>query len=161
MPEYSVASIPWKTLLLPIKIRVSARFYETREFVLSENTSISETGGDIAFVVPMDFVGDASTDMYLGHTNYDRGETFPFRPTSAGPIDVGTYWRYDDLSHYVRLVTELWCDGWFLARGSEGFGQGHSGSEFVHVLTAPSACEIRTLPHSEVGRYRLTITYAH
>jgi len=158
MSENAVITIPPKTLLLPIKIRVSARFYETQEFILSENTSVFEDGGHIAFVVLMKFVGDSSTDSYV--KTWPSGEIYPFRTRSAGQIEIGTYWHYDDPSHYVRMITELWCDGSRVALGGEGFGLQHTGVVLSHAVTGPSACEVR-IPHTEVYRYRLTVTYPH
>jgi hypothetical protein len=158
MSENAIMAIPPNTLLLPIKIRVSARFYETREFILSENTSVFEDGGHISFVILMKFVGDSSTDSYV-KTNSDSGIHL-FRTRSAGSIEIGTYWQYDDPSHYVRLITELWCDGSRIALGGEAFGLQHIGAVLSHAVTGPSRCGVR-IPPTEVDRYRLTITYPH
>jgi hypothetical protein len=159
------------TYVFPLKVRVSAKLFESRVVDLSQSTidmfrSLSTqsllkpmSSTTTVFNVALRYVGDGQTDTYTGLADAGLKGIFPFVSRTGGTADVGVYWVNDDFAHRVYVTTEVWCNGQRLAQDTiTAFGT-FGGPRISQAVPGQTACEVRVTPDDV--HYRITVTYPH
>jgi hypothetical protein len=150
-------------LVFPLRARLTARFFEPREFEFSSATSQGFSRGfpDSHFSIPMTFVGDANTDTYTccDVPIYEQpNATYRFTTKITGLVEVSLYHDGGDSSRN-GVTVELWCGGALVqSRNTDQFPE-YAGIPISRQVAGPATCEVRAARNTQ--HYRIAITYPH
>lgn len=164
-PASTFYSLNKAGLVFPLRARLTARFFEPREFEFSSATSNGFARGfpDSTFSIPMTFVGDANTDTYTccNVPTYDEPiSRYPFTTKRTGLIEVSLYHDGGDSSR-AGVTVELWCSGALVQRQNTDQFPPYAGVAISQQVAGPAACEVRAARTGNTFYYRIATTYPH
>lgn len=143
----------------PIRVRLTARDYESRDFVIAESTGHRRNPSSSVFDLPIEmrFTPDASTDTYVRRMTTEQSEiSHPFTMRVPGTVEVRTWWSVD---YKDRLGITLSCNNQAIGNVTQMEGSAGDGYSWYVGTPGPCAVTLRQYLSDAYTFYRVAIRY--